>query len=55
MTYTQEYYSDLWDKILDKLKQVNKSAENSKMQFVYAEDNKLYIDAVIRVSKRLLY
>ncbi len=51
MNYTQEYYSDLWDKILDKLKQVNKSAENSKMQFVYAEDNKLYIDAVSEFRK----
>jgi len=45
MVNTQEFYSDLWDKILDKLIQNNKSAENSKMEFVHAKDSKIFIDA----------
>ncbi|MDC7249149.1 MAG: chromosomal replication initiator protein DnaA [Sphaerochaetaceae bacterium] len=51
MVNTQEFYSDLWDKILDILIQNNKSAENSKMEFVYAEDGKLYIDSVSEFRK----
>ncbi|MCY1150857.1 MAG: chromosomal replication initiator protein DnaA [Sphaerochaetaceae bacterium] len=51
MVNTQEFYSDLWDKILDRLIQNNKSAENSKMEFVYAEDGKLYIDSVSEFRK----
>lgn len=51
MVNTQEFYSDLWDKIIQKLIQNNKSAENIKMDFVYAEDNKLYIDSVSEFRK----
>ncbi len=51
MNYTQDYYSDLWDKILEELIKINKSAQNSKMQFVYADNNKLYIDAISEFRK----
>ncbi len=51
MVNTQEFYSDLWDKILERLIQNNKSAENSKMEFVYAEDSKLYIDSISEFRK----
>lgn len=51
MINTQEFYSDLWNKILQKLIQNNKSAENSKMEFIYAEDNKLYIDSFSEFRK----
>ncbi|MGD1823283.1 MAG: chromosomal replication initiator protein DnaA [Pleomorphochaeta sp.] len=51
MTYTQDYYSDLWNKILEELIKINSSAKNSKMSFVFAKDNKLYIDAVSEFRK----
>ncbi len=51
MINTQEFYSDLWNKILDKLIKNNKSAENSKMEFIYFKDDKLYIDAVSEFRK----